>query len=231
MVNHTSTKKCSICRKKGHNCKTCGKNPLIKHRPCKICKSTDHMTCKCPKRKNIDIIPLAVVEDMTKRKWQIAAKVNSSRDVAELFPKKQDRHDLLDFWLASPTLKWHFFSSKNYHLKRSGILNSSGQRFGVLDFVKEYNKQNGKCKVCPAHKAVLFPTRTVGRIWAVVDHNHITGKFRGILCNKCNTMIGMSGENKSILARGIDYIHQEGDINDIIIVRVFCFTYTIKGFH
>lgn len=37
--------------------------------------------------------------------------------------------------------------------------------------------QNGKCKICdkPASH---------------IDHNHLTGKVRGVVCNQCNVRIG-----------------------------------------
>jgi hypothetical protein len=45
-------------------------------------------------------------------------------------------------------------------------------------------------KVCECCKGL--PTRN-GRLHA--DHEHPTGKFRGWLCNGCNTGIGLLGDN------------------------------------
>lgn len=39
-----------------------------------------------------------------------------------------------------------------------------------------------------------------------VDHNHETGQVRGLLCNKCNWMIGKCEENTGILKSMIDYL-------------------------
>jgi hypothetical protein len=42
----------------------------------------------------------------------------------------------------------------------------------------------------------------------VIDHDHRTGKIRGMLCRQCNTGIGMAFEDISILASMIQYIER-----------------------
>lgn len=50
----------------------------------------------------------------------------------------------------------------------------------------QLSKQNGKCALCPAtsgkqgEECLLF-----------VDHDHTTGKPRGLLCSRCNVHLGM----------------------------------------
>lgn len=39
-----------------------------------------------------------------------------------------------------------------------------------------------------------------------LDHDHETGKIRGVLCNNCNAMLGRAHENTEIFARAIDYM-------------------------
>lgn len=45
-----------------------------------------------------------------------------------------------------------------------------------------------------------------------VDHNHETKKVRGIICSKCNTLIGFANEDIKILQNAIKYLkrHKEG---------------------
>lgn len=40
----------------------------------------------------------------------------------------------------------------------------------------------------------------------VVDHNHVTGRFRGVLCRQCNLLLGMAREDCSILERAAEYL-------------------------
>lgn len=44
----------------------------------------------------------------------------------------------------------------------------------------------------------------------VVDHNHITGKVRGSLCNGCNTALGLIGDRPTILRKLADYLEERG---------------------
>jgi hypothetical protein len=39
-----------------------------------------------------------------------------------------------------------------------------------------------------------------------VDHNHVTGKARGLLCNTCNVGLGMLGENENRILGLIEYL-------------------------
>lgn len=41
------------------------------------------------------------------------------------------------------------------------------------------------------------------------DHNHKTGKFRGILCNNCNSAIGYLNDDIEILKNAINYLKNE----------------------
>lgn len=63
------------------------------------------------------------------------------------------------------------------------------KRYGltVEAWTAMFEAQESRCAVCqtdhPGHK----------RGW-VVDHDHLTGKVRGILCSSCNTTIGRLGD-------------------------------------
>lgn len=46
--------------------------------------------------------------------------------------------------------------------------------------------------------------------WAFhIDHNHTTGRVRGVLCHFCNVMIGMARENPAILDSAKTYLGGE----------------------
>ena len=72
--------------------------------------------------------------------------------------------------------------------------------------IEEYNnllqKQNNVCAICGKEKA-SFKNMTLP---LCVDHNHQTNKVRGLLCNKCNSMIGLANESLEILKNAIVYL-------------------------
>lgn len=88
---------------------------------------------------------------------------------------------------------------KNY---KNSILKTS---FGITleDFQDLLEKQNGVCAICnlPEISKHQFGVKNLA-----VDHNHITGKIRGLLCNKCNLTLGLVNENITILNKMISYI-------------------------
>lgn len=63
------------------------------------------------------------------------------------------------------------------------------------------NRQENKCAICGGEPK--FP-----RSRLCVDHNHITGVFRGLLCGHCNTALGLMSDNPEILEAAARYIRQ-----------------------
>lgn len=39
-----------------------------------------------------------------------------------------------------------------------------------------------------------------------VDHDHTTGKIRGLLCNRCNRVLGLFRDNPDVIKRALDYV-------------------------
>lgn len=73
------------------------------------------------------------------------------------------------------------------------------KRYGItVDcFAEMLDSQGGACAVCG---------KTGSR--QVVDHDHATGKVRGILCVRCNVSIGGLGDNVEGLLRAIRYLEK-----------------------
>lgn len=42
-----------------------------------------------------------------------------------------------------------------------------------------------------------------------VEHNHTTGRIRGLLCNNCNRGVGLLKDNLNILKRAIIYLQED----------------------
>lgn len=41
-----------------------------------------------------------------------------------------------------------------------------------------------------------------------IDHNHITGKIRGLLCKQCNIGLGMFKDSTESLENAIEYLNK-----------------------
>jgi hypothetical protein len=60
--------------------------------------------------------------------------------------------------------------------------------------------QNGVCAICKQ------PETQVNRINLSVDHNHSTGKPRGLLCSVCNRGIGYLKDSVELVGAALDYL-------------------------
>lgn len=86
-------------------------------------------------------------------------------------------------------------SSRKAHLKRK--YNMSLEEYNILSL-----KQNHKCAICGNEE--MNNTNKV----LCVDHNHITGKVRALLCGLCNTGLGNFLDNKVLLKNAIKYLNK-----------------------
>lgn len=64
-----------------------------------------------------------------------------------------------------------------------------------------FEKQQGRCAVCGIHQSEL--RKRLG-----VDHNHLTGEIRGLLCDDCNMGLGRlkTDYGGDILKKALEYI-------------------------
>ena len=82
----------------------------------------------------------------------------------------------------------------------------------VSDYYVMLEKQNNLCAICKMEETKK--SRTEGKICQLaIDHNHTTGKIRGLLCHHCNAAIGHLKEDIQLFHNAIEYLkeHLEGD--------------------
>ena len=68
-------------------------------------------------------------------------------------------------------------------------------------FLALYKQQEGLCAIC--HNPL-----TERGLNTHFDHDHTTGKLRGILCSNCNTGLGKFKDNVDFLLSAISYLHK-----------------------
>lgn len=89
--------------------------------------------------------------------------------------------------------------NRNYSIKR---------RYGVSaeEYAAMLLKQGGSCAICNSTETVL------GRP-LYVDHNHNTGRVRGLLCHKCNTGLGSFRDSPLLLKAATTYLESPHGAN------------------
>jgi len=73
-------------------------------------------------------------------------------------------------------------------------------RYGLteIEYDRLLEKGQGRCMACGQ-----LPT---GKKGLHVDHDHKTGKIRGLLCHQCNIALGMAGDNPKRLLMLYSYL-------------------------
>jgi hypothetical protein len=70
-----------------------------------------------------------------------------------------------------------------------------------------YDLQEGKCPICQSD----LVGGIMGGKMTAIDHSHSSGKVRGILCSKCNMMLGLANDNPNLLLMAIKYLETYSD--------------------
>jgi hypothetical protein len=72
----------------------------------------------------------------------------------------------------------------------------------IAEFNQLFESQGGKCAVCEN----TLEVKGKGAFTAHVDHDHKTGKVRGLLCQSCNFVLGHGRDDVNILVKAINYL-------------------------
>lgn len=120
------------------------------------------------------------IKEFHKRKCRPSGYGSRCRSCVKKYYSSKKRQDIL----------------KNRYLEKTHDLKTE-------DYEKMLKDQNYECKIC-SKKTIELKTKLH------IDHNHLTGKIRGLLCSKCNIGIGYFDTDKNIdlLLKAIEYIRK-----------------------
>jgi Recombination endonuclease VII len=89
-------------------------------------------------------------------------------------------------------------SRREYYLGRN-------YRMAHQDYEDMLQRQNGVCLICGRADTQKDPVATVKLL--VVDHDHKTGKVRGLLCSKCNLAVGLLDDDVERAQGLVEYLN------------------------
>ncbi len=99
---------------------------------------------------------------------------------------------------AKENRRKYYLDNKQKELSYSTKLNRL-RKTGVTDeqYQAQLEKQKHVCAICgnSCTKALA------------ADHSHITGKFRGLLCNPCNRGLGYLKDDPVIISKALEYLN------------------------
>jgi hypothetical protein len=96
------------------------------------------------------------------------------------------------------------YQESHPHMRKAQRLRKYG--ITVDEFNTLFEHQGGKCAVCG------YSDMTQKKMFPHVDHDHETGKVRGLLCSNCNMAIGKMKDSPELLLKAAEYIKSGGVI-------------------
>lgn len=129
------------------------------------------------------------------KEWR---KANPER-LAETKAKYRERNRIV---LAQRQREWNAA-----HPDKVKAMNLKGGYGLTLEgFLQMYERQSGQCAICQ----ISMRTRANQKDACCVDHDHVTGKVRGLLCSSCNMGIGQLGDSAERLRAAASYLDRGG---------------------
>jgi hypothetical protein len=68
----------------------------------------------------------------------------------------------------------------------------------VEEYEKMKAKSKGRCAICKIISDKILH----------IDHDHKTRMVRGLLCQKCNMVLGLANDSEKVLQKAIDYLRK-----------------------
>lgn len=108
--------------------------------------------------------------------------------------RKELRKENPDKYKEAAKKRYNPNKSKEAGWRNAGIIDMTIEKYNEL-----LSNQNNCCAVCNTHKDAFKRALSV-------DHNHTTGKFRGLLCDNCNRALGYLKESEVIINNLLTYL-------------------------
>lgn len=172
-------------------------NDVTKNKRCSSCKEEKDVS-EFPKNKGTSSGLNAQCRVCSSKKHAIYYRMNKS--------KIQDSHRR---WrLNNPEThraRGRRWTRKNPE-KAKAMYVRSDHGISMDEFQKMHDSQKGLCKVCSKPERAIYRGKTRS---LCIDHNHKTGKIRGLLCHRCNVALGLLEDDFRIVESLLEYIKND----------------------
>jgi len=104
--------------------------------------------------------------------------------------------------------KWKKEHPEEYRSARLELM------YGITakDYDELLHNQNGVCAICEQPETLT--DRRTGKIaFLAVDHDHKTGKVRGLLCSRCNCGLGHFRDSVPLINKAATYLNRSEQVN------------------
>lgn len=122
-------------------------------------------------------------------------KCKKEKELKEFYPAKFNR-DGKSSWCKDCAL---VLVRENYLKRTHGITTEQYEHMLML--------QNNGCAICGKEEDTFLPRYNRHKMLAV-DHDHKTGRIRGLLCENCNRALGLFKDDEDLLLEAINYLNQ-----------------------
>jgi hypothetical protein len=126
----------------------------------------------------------------------IARELQVSRDALRWALERKSALNRHKAWTKKNPRRWYAICLRS-HLK-------SKYNLTLEDLHRMFENQEGLCFICSSQLCLCdtknCPTR------ACIDHDHSTNKIRGLLCKRCNRLLGIMNDSPTLLRNAVGYL-------------------------
>lgn len=119
------------------------------------------------------------------------------------FKKKKCRHCGKSFAPKAPSELYCSDFCKDYAVTEAYYKRVYG--LSLKEYLEMAEKQHFVCAICGKENFAMGANHTGGLL---VDHDHRTGKVRGLLCHNCNRALGLFHDDVSTISSAIKYLER-----------------------
>lgn len=82
----------------------------------------------------------------------------------------------------------------------------------INEYTAMLKDQGGVCAVC-GNKETVINNKSAKLQTLSVDHDHKTGKVRGLLCTACNKGLGLLNDDLEVIIKAYEYLLKHKDVS------------------